>query len=494
MNKILLALVTLFFILPSFSQQLTATSPEFPGTPYSGKFDMFRSNDSRSFKKSILYTGGEEVIFTMSSSKKDDESVVKMNASMNILWQTPIKDKVLFISRLKNKILVISTPDWKKSNDKFLKKMNAALLDPSTGKVLAEKSIFENNAHIHIDPDFFADDNNDFQGILIRYTADKKKHWSLKSDIRKRYTNKLDLISIDSELAIQSRTLTSGLSDEAEFMGSAMNKRGEIFLVGCSDNLLFAEKYPVNGTISSAKLSTAYDAKVDTYKFGENDYKHGQLNIDESGNLLAVAFSYRNPKYDNSILAVLFNFTEGKTYQQDEQFTKAHKKELKISNLDDLKVSSVQFYGDKIIVCKETQTITLPPTQNSSVRFSSSQIIVSVYDKNLKFLKDLFFGRYYEAFKPDQKFAGYTINDHFLYVLYTDIAGAAKYATILGKIDLDKLEIILNSIVVDRGSVDKGSGIEAAACLWFDKMLILPYIIELRQKKEATIFQKIKLN
>jgi len=486
MNKLFFVFILLAFTLPSLSQKLTGTSEKFSGFPYPGI--ATRGNFNYSFKKSIIYIGQEEAIFTVSSSKKDDESVVKMNASMNVIWQTPIQDKILFISRLKNKILVISTPDWKKSHNKLIRKINAAILDPSTGKVVGEKLIFENSSHFYIDPDFMSDENNYFQGLLIRHTNAKRVSYTYKGDVKKGSTNQLDIISIDEGLAVQIRTLTTRLGDEdMAYIGCAMNKKEEIFIVGYSNNILIAEKYAANGVAPIAELSVIYEAR-------RVSRKYGILNINESGDFLAVAVEYRNPKDDHSIITALFNFAEKKSYQQDEQFTKAHQRELKMSYLNDLEVSSVQFYGDKIIVSKETQPFESPRTPGGTLRYESYQIIVSVYDKQLKLLKNLYLGRYYQSFLPEHKFAGYAINGHLLHVLFSDVAGPEQYKTVFAEIDLVSPDIIRQNVVLERGDGDKRAIIEPAACLWFDKILILPYSILNGTGKEDAIFQKIILN
>jgi hypothetical protein len=496
MKRIMLVLLLLVGTISSFSQNIPAISDELQLVPLSvnslNNHGLLEDIYSRSFPAGIIYTSNKEVVFPVWSVKGGEDGIVKMNDELKQLWYAPFTEGIVSIGRLNNNILVLTAKEWDNHalraaeiRQDPITQLKATLINGVNGKVITEKTIFQNTSGLYIDPKIISDPGNNAKCLLIRYTDYTNANFINKAMDQKRNTSKIDVLQFDETLnAIKPRTLSTSIPGNL-FLGSVMNKKGELFIAGCSNDAFFVEKYTAPATSPVQKINTYYDS----YK----EYRSwGQVTCSRANDdMVIVAFKHKTPRLDRAILTAGFDFVANKATKYDDELNKAYGKQIGFSDVSDLNVMAFESYGDKTIVCKETQG-SGTGAGTSAAKFYAGDIVVSVYDKEMKLLKDIVVKRSLVQFTNDQISAGYHVHNDALHIVYSVNGGPAKFKTLHTVIDLDLMQVVKDEEIA-RDKLPRSAAIEAQAVLWFPNSFVLPYIVDngTFKSKPALIFQKL---
>ncbi len=493
--KPLLTFLFSFIAYLGISQKVVYTSPPIAAVPAPVTSDNNINLNypwwSKSLLKATVYPSTTEAVTVYDQHKKQGALIIKVNEDGKVLWQHEMADEVIFIGMHQGSVALVTIPEWNKQWGLIPENVKITLLNTDTGRPVAERVLFSTKPDVFIDIKVLYT-KDAIKGLLLRHTdLDQNRSRNPYTVFEKAgATRKVEILDIDEELNTGTPRKITTAATSMEYLGGGLNQKGELIMVSCSENILLAEKFGVGAVTPVAKLMASFDAKEKKLKTG-----HVVLNRDNPDQV-AVALKYKNAENDDAIASAIFDFTAGKGYSHLVNLEeKAYRKALDIKNTDYFTPATIIFYGDKIIFCKEQTNSWQMDMKGAATRYNAATMLLSVYDKNMRLVKDILVPRRYEAFDRGQLHAGFFINGNKLSMLFSELAGSTSYQTVLSEVDLDKLEIS-RRVILERSGIHKASTIEAESSLWFGNAVVLPYIEGaggMLSTKLATILQKIQL-
>jgi hypothetical protein len=446
-----------------------------------------------SFAKSIVYLNETEAVFPIQYNK-DEWGVAKVDQQGKQLWQTKIKEVVIGVAKRDDNIL-----SFYKAGEDFINEIHVQVISAANGKVLQDKVIFNNGTKIYIEPKILTRQDGTFIGLLVRVSNYPLKNYydSEKERKERLSTSKLSLLELGSDLSVASTEIKT-TAKEGLFMGCQVGKNDDLFYSSILGEQLQVERFQKTGALVS-KLTTPFSRRsgilVPVTSLDINDLE-----------TVFIGLHYENKDKDRANQLFGFDFAAKKVLSAGEETpNKAMKKSLELTEIKDLQ--SADFYyierlriidivstKDKVVVVKEMPFVNYPERASGATRYRNDVLIISIYDRQLKFIKIITLDKKYEAFVEVGRSIGIKVKDDKLYAVMGAVQGVASYATLLAVINLNNQQLELFT-KLDK-ELRKAQSIEGGATLWFSHSFLLEYLDEeggmFSKKNYHAIWQKVE--
>lgn len=461
-----LSLLIIFFQLSATGQVVKSYSEEIDGAPHWIEGTGYFNTHARS----VVYTGEKEAAIVMTNYYETEFEVIKMNSENKIIWRTPVEDYVVFLGKHHGNLILLTKP-FKSSKSLAI---TATLIEPSTGKIESKKKIYESDENI--DLKYNTDFNQNFKSLLVRQIKSKRKSL-VSSEFNQ--SSKFELVYFDKSLQnITVKDLATQMVDRT-FIGSCVNDKGDVFLVGDNETGIVAEKFDINGSKPVAKIELPFES-------GDKRTKEGILSCNPNAQEQLVLCYRSSVNKTGPQLTAKFDFSINKSFLH-ETLLYGKEKSGEVNSI------SIKFFEDKIITCREIHYGDI--SMGDKYIYKSGNIFISVYSPEMKLLNEFTVKRYVASFYKSEENAGYFLTGDKLNIVY-HIQQFLAYETKLAVLDLRKMEIEKEGIKIERESgINKDAGVEAEASMLFGNTLLVPSINlkGLIKKKRSTFFQKIEL-
>ena len=222
----------------------------------------------------------------------------------------------------------------------LVKKINAILINSTTGKKIEDKVIFENGQSAYIDYRILTDMDGSFVSLLVRISNCEKTRIDPDKELKERLTSaKLLLLDLQSYLSVKTIDIKAA-GREGLFLGSQLGKNDDFFFCSILDDQLIVERFQQSG-VAVGKLSTplAIRATRITVKPVTTINPFDQDEI-------IVGLHYKSESKDITNQVFGFNFSAKKVISTGEDdLGKSYKKSLEINEIRDLAERIVDEYG-----------------------------------------------------------------------------------------------------------------------------------------------------
>lgn len=407
-----------------------------------------------------------------------------MNSKGQTKWKTPLHNgQILGIALLGSDILVLSLPEHTFESDKIsaLKKVQATLLHPTTGKKILEKDI-QLEASKFVELILQKSDKGVFQQMLVRHTQWTPKIGFAISKYEKqiRQTETIEVYTIDQQLTAKQLYKIKPAADQ-QYLAAFEDSRGNLNLLWANANTLLLEQYSGAST-PSASLQTSFDwhdKHQPTVIAKEDGMRPGRI---------GVAVHY-NTQADRVIKTVLFDMNEKKAFAFDEPLNNNYRKlveekaeapegwdrDIQKRWFYELRLSDIHFYGDYLVVAKEERGINQIPGSQTRPQAVSADIIITVLDKTAQLQKHFVVNKYVDNYLVYMAM-GTFLSDEKLHLLAIEDQGL-NFTGLYGTIDLKTMKWTRLQSLNEGGSVYKSKNmLDGSRTLWFHNTAVLHFL------------------
>jgi len=443
---------------------------------------------ARSFDAGIIYISESEAIAPVKFKK--EFGLIKINKNGQVAWNAEIPGEILGVSKFNNKALVFYDADWKENQNT---RVSAQLIDLASGRKLKEEVVYNINSYIDVRP--INKPNGEFNCLMVRQTAHKKKHYffGAKQIELMSITEKLSVIQLTEDLKVAKETDIKSSASTSPYLGSAINTNGDLFIGSLSEGGIRIEKFN-----SAYSLIGKLDAPLD---YGSKPYVDPVIGLDQTNDqtiLVAMQFK-QNKNRMHQFWSFQFNEKKVSTSPIEEiskefgrnivAVNNEKGKNIEVRYIDDLHPVSMISLKDKNIVLREIRysKAASANVNSTSTLFCNDAIVISFYDKNWKLLKHIGLEKDYHVFNNQLGHSlGFRIRNNKLLLLAGTITGLMKLGNILFELDIDKMELTKSGLI-DKGNLGGGYSVEAASTFWFDNSALLNQV-----SGKGTSLQKIE--
>jgi hypothetical protein len=425
--------------------------------------------------------------------EKDVYGLVKLDKEGKVLWQTHLDGMVKGTARFKDKIFVLLADHTKKGE---LINLHVVLVDPVTGKEGTRHNVYENTNELRVESFVSKTETGELNKLLIR-TSDKKltkMYWNVDDMLKNGH---LQTIELNEDLSIK-HIQTYNLPDkEALYIGSAVNRAGDLFVATSTNDQVVVYKFNASGTLES-RIAAAYSARD-----GYSDCPVVMLDkTDDQRLLLALHFRNKNKDWINQIYK--FDFLNKKVLSTgEEELNKAYVKGIELQrvqgsytsrfrqNPGELFIVDMVQKDGKLAVVKEMRSSETSP--GGAHLFSSEAIVVSFYDAQLKLIKNLGIDKKFQSFGNYCTSLGIHAMGDNLYLTSGTIVALATYGQYLCTINTSSMNIEKLALI---DKVRSGRPVEGGATLWFSDAILLNINVLngfLKIQDVNTALQKVEL-
>lgn len=413
---------------------------------------------------------------------KVDFAVVNIDHKLTQKWLTPLSGYPLTIGKFKNNILVIAASD-KNFISTFGGAYKAYLLEEKTGKLLAEKVIYEGNKEFIEEPDFFFATDGSYFRMSVRLTMMKRKTGILaiyQSDKSYPKTQDFNVINYDENL--NQREIIRPRMPEGEQWTMSNGADGSLFIATVDNNA---------GKVSAATYtaSSADPLKIVTIPLDIRKNRKITSILSTAGsnpfiNYLAVV--YENTDKETALITARIDFKDGTSKVTKEIFDNKHVKELQKSfvpvnkTFDDLQFSKIEFlevkhiaeYGDKLLVGVGPSFI--QTSKYGTVTFDGS-LLMKVYDSEVKQLYHQFIPRTYMSLGGEGSKVAYSLKDNTLRMVANLRSGSfSSVYSLYAEMDFTTGKMLVTNKVADK-DIKKGFYVNTESVTWLNDSFILAY-------------------
>lgn len=467
----------------TFSQVIKGTEKTIPWRiiGVNNNFPGIDDNEQYDKRSGIIYISPEEAIVAAQFGIGAN-GLVRVNQKLQEKWKMELQASLLGLSKLGDKILLLYTTDWKKGKFSKFNSVNARLIDPETGKVLADKKLLtvDDNAFAHIQ--LFKSADGNFQQLMVRKT-EWKREGMIPAIINHepQMTEKTEFYAIDPFLETSLIGSHTSATKNLQFLRSTVTSQGDVYILWADNDNLLAQHFPKNPGAATTKISLPLDWKI-------RKSTTAVIEVNPANPQIVAASVWYTNKGTN-IKTVLFNFALKNAKSIDESLERDYsqqleqqvevpageKKEIRKNYFSGLQPRAILFYENKPVLIREVIGTENSGSSGRNIRYYCGEALISVYDVNLATPKHFLINKFYEAFigGPGQSW-GHHIKDEHLIFLTNDVAGPAMYQRFFGKINLKSMkweqwEQLKKGTTVVKSAVP----IECDATLWFPRGAVL---------------------
>lgn len=408
-----------------------------------------------------------------------DFAIVNLAADLNEKWLIPLKGFPLAIGEFRGQVLVIAASDRSFSKS-FVGPYIAYLLELKTGKVSAEKTIYEDSKEYLEDPEFFFAKDGSYFRMSTRLTGMKRKYKYAgvnKSDKEYGITQSFRVINFDSYLNEKERinpvmpegdTWTVSSSDAGSFLITVFDKKTKKLNVATYISNVAEPLKTVSIPVDVHKSAGIYRIKTTV---GQDPF----INY--------ISFTSMNPKKETTLFICKVDFKNGTFKIENEVFDEKHVKELRKSfvplnkdydnlefyKLGLLSVKHIAEYDGKLLV-----SLSSSYAETVNAAFDTS-LLINVYDQQLKKLYHQFIPRKYMSQEGEGNDIAFSLKNNTMRMVANSKTGMFGFWTYL-YIEMDFLTgKMLKINKIPAADIRAGSHIDTSSVLWYDDYFMLPY-------------------
>jgi hypothetical protein len=444
-----------------------------------------------SYSKGIVYPDNHSAIMPVQFNKHTF-GIVRVGANGNEEWQLPLKGYVVGLSKLDKLIVVFYTDEWNEDSfSSIIKLINAALVDPSTGKIVSEKTVFENKKHCFIDPKVNSDPDGQFANVLIRYSGqkgNKRKDSQLE-------TTDIELMTLSQTLEATSQILHS-VASSGVFLGCVMVNRTDLIIASQKDAQFVAEKFT---TSSPTPLETF---TADTHESAEFfkpiiGYGKDQPNKVFVGVLCHIPKKYRVSRFFSiDLSAKSVNFKEDvldKEYADHLASLPSNHGSKKFKDkLNELYPAALSIGPNQVIYTRQFNVINIG-NNGSGIAFNNEELLVNAYDQQLNTPGEIMVNKFYQTFIYSGATVGQSLDGNRVRLFFNENSGIGRLTAVLAEINLENLTVTKKTWI-DKQGMPGEAHIDAQGILWFGDSIILPYhfAANFATRNQDTFLQPLK--
>ncbi len=427
------------------------------------------------------------------SPDKENCDIVAVDDQMQTLWKTSLKGHALSTSKFKDKILVVVSTEYsniKRNNNTF----KGYILDPSNGKVLVDKVIFEGSEDYLTFPYIFTAENGEIFKFAVRQSSfERRLHVAMPSLLGiisinsyiKQFNETRDLDVIDFNEKLEPVNKFKPVITAGTFLEMNSNKQGDLFIAWFNNGSMDVAKYDAGKKTPSGTLTGNVILDKDILDSFGNDIL--MVPSKSNANVLYYALAFRNPDKETELGLGKLDFSTGKKQYVNELFTKDHIKSIKKSyvpvnkkmespDLGPVKALNVRLFSDvdDHLIVALTSTSYASSSIGSGTWESEYNILINSYDTDLKLKYQQLVPTGYIV--PERHLPlGFYHDKNKLYVLSNDKTGMTTLNGTYSVFDLstgqcDKMYHL------SKKKMGNSHAAASSSVLWFKNSFVVPYL------------------
>jgi len=446
--------------------------------------------DIRSIEPSFVMN--DHVNIMSVNTDNENFNITAVNDQMQIVWQSALPGYVLAVRKFNGKVLAVAASEFskvKQTNNTF----KAYILDPATGKTLAEKVIFDGVQDHMAFPFVFTGDGDTFKLAVRESGFERRLHVampsllgivSINSYIKQfNETKNLDVIDVNDKLEIVNKlkpVIGPGL-----FIGITANNAGDTFVAWDNNGNMDITKYEKGKSAPVKTITGDVVLGEDALNsFGGNDIVIRASK--NSNNIVYYALAFRNPDKETELGIGRVDFSTGTKKYVNELFTKDHVKAIKKNyvpvnkKMDSPDVGSVKSLNlrsfgetDNRLIVALTSTAS-SSGMNGGTWETEYSIVVNGYDMDLTPKFQQLIPTSYTV--PNRHLPlGFYSNKNKLYIVSNDKTGMTTLNGVFSTIDLatGQCEKMYR---LSKKKISNSNCAASHSVLWFPNSFVVPYM------------------
>ena len=422
----------------------------------------------------------------MVNFQKSENGILLLTDELKVKWQTPIPGILYALYKVNDKLIVIHNGTSEVRNEDY-SLIYATVLDPATGKKILTKDILGGKPDHFVDVNTFPDPEKKELIIGFRHSAGllKQKSKSISSVGRDDYntTTKYELVTFNENLEqLKRSTLPVKKSNILYQIEITLNKN---FI------LVYKES---TGNVGLQIILGESQIWSKSYNFTNKERFFDTYRVIPSTLFPDVFFftaDFTTSDRDPALSLFRINFTNQEVKKIERVFTKDYRKELgtkweqgdpeKSSRpipryWDYFRFSSIIELQDKVVVVAESvYSESYTVIDNGGFSFGSSRsynensdMLLTVYDNNLKTLDEKLIGKNYRYNSMIGNFASVNLKDNSLYIISASDERPPVCRALVMKYNLQKKAFDYIKIA-DKGQRKGLRRINPPSTVWFKK-------------------------
>jgi hypothetical protein len=430
--------------------------------------------------KEILYLSDATGVGNLEYSENKKAGLAFVNDAAGMTKELNIPGRILGISKWNGQVLVLYVYEW---HNEPIREVHAAVVNVHSTSIVTDKVIYKNPGVEGIQCLVGNTGDGDFRYLLVRTTAltgDPGKSLSSKEYRKWISTKALQVIRLSDNLDPAVQPLSSAAVN-GSFISAFTDRKGTATIMAYAGGMLVAEKFGQDGGLIK-KLSSS----LECYD-GDDDFVISSIGKYDPANDDRLVFSIRNPPpkgHKKLLTTFLFDFSAGKSFSSgtvvlDKDFSKEVTGDPQITStkhfkdLESLTPATIDFIGDRILVCNEEQYTWSMNTRDAAMRYDSEGGILYMYDTQLHLQHRLFIDRTYETFIDLGRGYSTHVKDGKLLLFDNELAGIGKYGNYCYVADPQKGTI--EKKTMEWGNVMKQYPVDIRTVFWFKKNLLVSH-------------------
>ncbi|MES2269121.1 MAG: hypothetical protein V4520_20320 [Bacteroidota bacterium] len=446
----------------------------------------------KSVKTSNSFAFNDHLNIMQVSTDDENFDLIAINDKMQVVWRTSLAGYGIKTDKLKGKIIALASSDhgdFKGTNNTFI----AYAVDPSNGKVLANKTVYKSSDEYIEYPQMYTGEGSFFK-LAVRQTAYKRKlHlagptmsiFSTGSFYRKELNDTRSLKVIEFDDKLDSVKTFNPVISAGTFLSIAWNKHADMFISWMNGPSIEIYKYDAGKTAPSNQMTVPVNFKTER---GAVVSEELFMQPAENPNVLYYSMVYKNLNKDPELGVGKLDFSSGKkayvVQLLDNKSLKALKKNFVPLNKDldyvrygFVNAISVKYMtetsGRVIITVASNYKMSTGNPNAGNYDMYEDALLVNGFDTELQ-LK-------YQQFLPVNYFypstwlqTGYNINRNKLYIVANMRKGFGTILGVYGVLDInsgkwDKMERL------SKKNLDNKAHAMGTSILWFGDNFVVPY-------------------
>jgi hypothetical protein len=481
-KKILIpALITLISIQSS-SQKIVALTDEYPWSIHDLKITGIRFADlSQGNSLYAISVNDKEKIIPIKINK-NEFGVCKVNNTGKQIWQVNLPGEITGLGKFGTNIIAFSVDDKLRTHI-----IDAYILDQKNGKILQKKIAYKNTTDFLLETKVQNKPDGSFNDLLVRtsnfvpkttlrFSSPREDEWAI---------NKLEALFFTPDLTIKSIDIKPSVAPDM-FCGSVVCKNGDIAIAAIQKDNLYLFRFNTAGKETGKIFTPMPNTELALAT---------QLSPDEADdNSIIVATRYSPSKKTIALKLLRFDFGAARvTVSDDLEINKGFAKSLNlnevkgsktdgIKNIESLRLVGITQWQNKIAILQQIENsymrtdISNPRNNDILPTYYTAAWVLSIYDKSLKPLHTLSLDRKFETGIALGLSIGYHLRNEHLYIVCPTETGNERYGTLFSDVNLAEEKIEVNE-KLEKEDLKKLNFIEGGSTLWFDKTMLLHYII-----------------
>jgi len=428
------------------------------------------------------------------SPDNENSDIVAVNDNMQSVWKTSLAGHVISTSKFKGKILVVASTEFsniKSTNNTY----KGYLLDPSNGKVLVEKIIFDGAPGYLTFPYVFTGENGEIFKLVLRQSGfERRLHVAMPSllgiismnSYHKQFHETKQLDAIDFNEKLEPVTKIKPVINEGVFLNLTSNNHGDLFVNWFDNGSMNMVKYDAGSDKPSKKIAASVTLDDDLLDgFDNNDI--AMTASKQNNNLLYYTLVFKNQDKEMELGIGKVDFSTGKAQYVNEILTKDHLKAIKkayvpvnkkmdspdLGPVKALKVREFDEVGDHLIVAL-TSTSSAASSIGSGTWQSEYNILINSYDMDLNQKYQKLIPTAYSV--PERHLPlGFYHDKSKLYVISNDKSGMTTLNGTYSVFDLATGQCE-KMYWLSKKKIGNSHAAGSSSVLWFKDGFVVPYL------------------